>query len=173
MRSNLTPISAPDLHYFRAAQGWLELGNLREAHAELVKMAPETLLHPDVLEIQWHLCFKVNQMLGCLQIGSLLLRVAPHRADSWIHTSYAMHRLGRSQEALDTLLPVARQFSDAWRVPYNLSCYCSALGRFDDARDWFIKAGLIDETSALKAGLDDPDLQPLWARLTTTDLKDT
>ena len=81
MRRNLTPISPPDLHYFRAAQGWLELGNLLEANAELGKIAPEMRLHPDVLEVQWHICFKVNQMRACLEIGSILVRVAPDRSD--------------------------------------------------------------------------------------------
>ena len=171
MRSNLTPLSPPDLHHFRAAQGWLELGDPHEANAELYKITPEMWLHPDVLEVQWHICFKVNLMRACLEIGSTLVRVAPDRSDSWIHVSFAMHCLGRSQDALETLLPVAERFSDTWQVPYNLSCYCSALGRFDDARDWFIKAALIDETSAQKAGLDEPDLQPLWANLSTTLLK--
>lgn len=172
MRSNLTPLGAPDLHHFRAAQGWLELGNLFEANAELANIATEMRLHPDVLEVQWQICFKLHLMHACLEVGSILVEVAPDRSDSWIHASFALHCLGRSQEALEILLPVVERFSDAWRVPYNLSCYCSALGRFDDARDWFIKAGLIDETSALKAGLDDPDLQPLWASLSTTHLKE-
>lgn len=168
MRSILTPLGPADLHHFRAAQGWLELGNPCEANAELYKVSPEMWLHPDVLEVQWHICYKVNLMRSCLEIGSILVKVAPDRADSWIRNSFAMHSLGRSQEALETLLPFAERFSDVWQVPYNLSCYCSALRRFDEARDWFIKAGVIDEASALNAGLNDPDLQPLWDSLSTT-----
>ena len=168
MRSNLTPINHPDLHYFRAAQGWLELGNLYEANAELNKITPEARLHPDVLEVEWHICAKENQWHACVDIGSILVKVAPDRSDSWIHASFAMHRLGRSQDALEILLPVADRFSNTWQVPYNLSCYCSALGRLDDALRWFIKAALIDETSAQKAGLVDPDLEPLWASLGKT-----
>ena len=165
MRSNLTPIDPPDLHHFRAAQGWLELGNLSEANAELHNIGLETRLHPDVLEVHWHICFREKLMYACLAIGSTLVRVAPDRSDSWIHATFALHCLGRSQEALDILLPVAERFSNTWQVPYNLSCYCSALGRLNDAREWFIKAALIDEASAQKAGFNDPDLQPLWATL--------
>jgi tetratricopeptide (TPR) repeat protein len=125
-------------------------------------------LHPDVLEVQWHIYAKENQWDACLDIGSTLVRIAPERSDSWIHHSFALHCLGRTQEALENLGPVAERFSDIWQVPYNLSCYCSALGRLDDAQDWFNKALLIDEKSAQKAGIDDPDLQPLWDRMSTT-----
>jgi tetratricopeptide (TPR) repeat protein len=168
MRGNLKPIDPPDLHYYRAAQGWLELGNPHEANAELDHIALETRLHPDVLEVQWHICFKENRWSACVEIGLILVRVAPDRSDSWIHHSYALHCLGRSQEALDTLLPVAERFSRVWQVPYNLSCYCSALGHFDDARVWFNKALSIDEKSAQKACLNDPDLVPLWDNTSST-----
>jgi hypothetical protein len=162
MRSNLTPINPPDLHYFRAAQGWLELGNLYEANAELENIAPEMRLHPDVLEVQWHICARQNQWPACVVIGSILVRVAPERSDSWIHHTFALHCLGRSKEALDILVPVAVRFFDVWHVPYNLSCYCTAIGRFDDAQGWLKIALSIDEKSAQEACINDPDLQPLW-----------
>lgn len=168
MRSDLNPIGLPDWHHYRAAQGWLELGNPCEANAELDNIAPEMRLHPDVLEVQWHICFKENQWPACVEIGSTLVRVAPDRSDSWIHHSFALHCLGRTQEALDILLSVAERFSSVWQVPYNLSCYCSALGRLNDARDWFNKARSLDETAAQSAGVNDPDLQPLWDSISTT-----
>ena len=168
MRSNLNTIDPPDLHYLRAAQGWLELGNLYEANAELENIAPEMRLHPDVLEIQWHICARENQWPVCAEIGSTLVRVAPERSDSWIHHSFALHCLARSQEALDLLLPVAHRFFYVWQVPYNLSCYCTALGRFDDAQRWFKIALSIDEKSAQKACINDPDLEPLWYSISAT-----
>lgn len=164
MRSDLNPIRPPDLHHFRAAQGWLELGSPREATVELDHIAPEMRSHPDVLEVQWHICARENRWIACVEIGSTLVMKAPDRSDSWIHYSFALHCLNRSQEALDILLLAAQQFSDVWQVPYNLACFCSALGRFDDARDWFNKALSIDEKSARRAYLADPDLQ-LWDTL--------
>jgi hypothetical protein len=172
MRSNLTPIDPPDLHYYRAAQGWLELGNLDEANAELDNISSETRLHPDVLEIQWHICARQNQWAACVVIGSILVSVAPERSDSWIHHTFALHSMGRTKEALDILVPVAVRFFNVWHVPYNLSCYCTAIGRFDDAQGWLKIALSIDEKSAQKACLEDPDLQPLWAVLGTTLLKE-
>ena len=168
MTSNLTPIGLPDLHYYRAAQGWLELGNPHEANLELEHLAPETRLHPDVLEVQWHICFKEHQWPACMEIGSILVRVAPDRSGSWIHYSYALHCLGLTHYALDILVPVAHRFFSVWQVPYNLSCYFSALGRFDDARGWFKIALSIDEKSAQKACINEPDLVPLWDNTSST-----
>jgi predicted Zn-dependent protease len=168
MRSNLNPIGLPDLHHYRAAQGWLELGNPDEAKAELEQIAPETRLHPDVLEVQWHIYFKENQLPACVEIGSTLVKVAPDRSDSWIHYSYALHCLGRTKDALDILVPVAHRFYSVWQVPYNLSCYCSTIGLFDDARGWFKIALSIDRESAQKACLNDPDLEPLWDNTSAT-----
>jgi len=37
---------------FKAAQGWLELGNLAEASAELERLEPQLRTHPDVLELR-------------------------------------------------------------------------------------------------------------------------
>ncbi|HLX69488.1 MAG TPA: tetratricopeptide repeat protein [Verrucomicrobiae bacterium] len=164
----MNPIDFPDLHHFRAAQGWLELGNLYEANVELDKISPETRLHPDVLEVQWHICFKVNLMSACMEIGSMLVRFAPERSDSWIHYTYALHCLGRTNDALDILVPVAHRFYSVWQVPYNLSCFCSSLGRFDDARGWFKIALSIDDKAAQKACIDEPDLEPLWDNTSST-----
>jgi tetratricopeptide (TPR) repeat protein len=57
---------------------------------------------------------------------------------------------------------VADDYPDDWHIPYNLACYCSRLGQFDDAKEWFKKAILLDEKTVQKKGIDDPDLKPMW-----------
>src|ERR1043166_6073308 len=42
-----------DLHRLSATVGWLELGNVTEAKAELAFIAPEQQNHPNVLEVRW------------------------------------------------------------------------------------------------------------------------
>jgi hypothetical protein len=37
----MNPLSPPDTHHLRAAEGWLELGNHLEANAELENIMPE------------------------------------------------------------------------------------------------------------------------------------
>ena len=46
-------LEPPDTHCFSAAIGWLELGNLAEAKAELAQISPAQQEHPDVLEARW------------------------------------------------------------------------------------------------------------------------
>jgi tetratricopeptide (TPR) repeat protein len=162
------PLGIPDLHSLRAAQGWLELGNHLEANAELENIAPKLRSHPDVLEIRWHIFAKENKWEACVDIAAALVKLAPERSESWVHRSFALHALHRTQEAFDNLLPVAEKFPGVWQIPYNLSCYCSVLRRFDVAQHWFKKAIVIDDKNVQRAGIDDPDLKPMWDSMSTT-----
>jgi tetratricopeptide (TPR) repeat protein len=163
--SRVKSIRPPDLHHLHAAQGWLELGNCHEASEDLEKVSPENRLHPDVLEVRWHINSNAKQWHACLDIAAKLVLVAPERPDSWIHRSFSLHELKRTQEAFDQLLPVAEKFAEDWTVPYNLACYCSRLGRFKEAQQWFEKALAIGGEAVQQAGNGDPDLKPLWDNL--------
>jgi tetratricopeptide (TPR) repeat protein len=93
-------------------------------------------------------------------IAAALVKLTPECSDSWVHRSFALHLLNRTQEAFDNLLPVAEKFPDVWQIPYNLACYCSVLGRFDESQHWFKKAIVIDDKTVQRAGIDEPDLKP-------------
>jgi tetratricopeptide (TPR) repeat protein len=162
------PLENPDLHHLRAAEGWLELGDHLEANQELENIAPQLRAHPAVLKIRWHIYAKENRWEACVDIAASLVKLAPKCSDNWIHQSFALHALNKTQEALDNLLPAAKKFSDIWQIPYNLACYCSVLGRFDEAQHWFKKAIVVDDKTVQQAGIDDPDLKPLWDSLSTT-----
>jgi hypothetical protein len=86
----------------------------------------------------------------------------------WIQRSFALHRLGRTQEAFDQLLPGVKQFRRVWTIPYSLSCHCAQLGRLDECQDWFKKAMALDEHTVKRAAIDDPDLKPLWDSMSGT-----
>ena len=49
-------LEPPDTHCFLGAVGWLELGNLAEARAELAQVSAAQQEHPDVLEVFRDLC---------------------------------------------------------------------------------------------------------------------
>jgi tetratricopeptide (TPR) repeat protein len=73
-----------------------------------------------------------------------------------------LHELKRTQEALDALLPAAAKFPKHWLIRYNLACYCSQLGRLQEAMQWLEKAiGLADKSEVKAMALADPDLEPL------------
>jgi tetratricopeptide (TPR) repeat protein len=158
----------PDLHHLRAASGWLGLGNFLEANEELEKIAPQLRAHPDVLEIRWQIYAKEKKWEACEDIAAAVVKLAPEKCNGWIHRSFALHELKRTDEAFENLLPAADQFPDVWTIPYNLACYCSQLQRLEEAQTWFKKAMAIDEKTVKQAAMVDPDLNPLWDSMSRT-----
>ena len=158
----MKPIEAPDSHHLSAAQGWLELGNSMEAKMELEQIAPELRTHPDVLEVRWHLSANNKEWAVCLDLAQDLLKLDPNRPEPWIHRSFALHELKRTQEAFDQLLAGVEKFPNVWTISYNLACYCAQLGRLKECRAWLNKAMAIDEETVKQAAANDPDLKPLW-----------
>lgn len=161
----MQPLLPPDRHHLRAAEGWLELDNDREAAAELDRIAPEFAAHPDVLEARWHLGARAKQWEGCVAIANALLERDPRRPTAWIHRSFALHEARRTQEAFDQLVPAANRFPAVWTIPYNLACYCAQLGRMQESRTWLQRALALDERTVQQAAARDPDLKPLWESL--------
>ena len=158
----------PDHFYLLAAQGWLELGNHIEANEELEKISPELRAYPLVLELRCVIYARAKLWPSCVEVADALVRARPKKSMAWIQRSFALHVLKRTQEAFDSLLPVADEFPGIWTIPYNLACYCAQFNRLDDSRVWFQKAMAIDEKAVQKAAIDDPDLKPLWDGMSGT-----
>lgn len=152
----------PDRHRVRAAEGWIELGLLDDAAQELSRLSPEGLRHADGIEARWRLLAARQDWAAALEAARSVTIAAPDRPSGWIHQSYSLHSMHRTQEAWDLLLPVVPRFPDEPVIPYNLACYACQLGRLSDARVWLRKALRLRDKERLKAGaLCDPDLAPL------------
>jgi len=70
-------------------------------------------------------------------VAETLVKMLPKETKVWIQRSFALHRLGRTQEAFDKMLPAAEKFSKVWTIPFSLACHCAQLGRLDECQDWF------------------------------------
>ena len=161
-------LEPPDTHYFAAAIGWLELGNLKEANAELAQIATAQQNHPDVLELRWMLCAEQRDWAGGLEVARALLDRAPERASGWLHQAYALRRVsdGSVRKAWDALLPAFDKFPKEFLIAYNLACYACQMQELETARLWLKRAGKISGKDKIKAmALADPDLEPLWAEI--------
>jgi tetratricopeptide (TPR) repeat protein len=158
----------PDCLHLRAAQGWLELGNHLEANQKLERITAQLRSHPEVLEVRWHIHAHAKKWDACVDIADAIIKLAPERSDGWIHRSFSLHELKRTQEAFDQLLPMAETFRGIWTIPYNLSCYCAQLGRLNESENWLKKAMTIDEHTVNRAAIDDPDVKPLWDSMSGT-----
>jgi predicted Zn-dependent protease len=158
-------LEPPDTHYFAAAIGWLELGNPKEAKAELAQISPAQQNHPDVLELRWTLCAEQKDWVGGLEIARALLDRAPERASGWLHQAYALRRVseGSVRKAWDALLPAFDKFPKEFLISYNLACYACQMEELDTARLWLNRATKICGKERIKLmALADPDLECLW-----------
>jgi|ERR1044071_2349443 tetratricopeptide (TPR) repeat protein len=159
-------LQPPDNFHLRAAQGWVELGNHKEAWKELEEIRPEFRAHPDVLQIRWTVYAFARDWKAGVEICEALIKLESSRPEPWIHRSFALHELKRTQEALEKLLPAVHIFPNDWTIPYNLACYTCQLGKLKDAMTWLEKA--IDfggKTDVRQMALEDSDLEPLWANI--------
>jgi len=161
-----TSLEPPDSHRVNAALGWLDLGNPREAAAELAQLAPAVQAHPEVLEARWRLCAAERRWADALAVARAQVTVAPDDPTGWVNQSYALHELRRTAEARDLLLPKAAEFPRQSIIPYNLACYACQLGDLEEARRWlrrFLQLRSKDELRRL--ALNDQDLRPLWPEI--------
>lgn len=161
-------LEPPDSHCFSAAVGWMELGNLAEAEAELNRVSAEHQCHPDVLEVRWAILATASRWEAALRAARALLKVAPERSSGWLHQAYALRRTSAEglKLAWDALLPVSEKFPDEPTIPYNLSCYACQMGNLDEARLWLDRAIHTGKKAViLQMALNDPDLKPLWQEI--------
>ncbi len=169
MGRHMKPLEPPDTLHLQAAQGWLELGNYIEANEELEKITPELRAHPAVLAVRWEIYAKAKKWDACLDFASALVQMVPDHPLGWVHRSFCLHELERTAEARDNLLRVVDKFPEHAVMRYNLACYECQLGRLEQAKNWLEKAFKLGDAKAMKlAGLDDPDLQPLWRDIGST-----
>ena len=156
----------PNAHYLEAAVGWLELGNPREALAELAQIVPEFLDHPQVLEVKWQIFARTESWDQTLPIAQAFCQVAPGLPQGWLHQAVSLYRLNRTQDAWNLLLPMAKKFPRSWIIAYDLSCYACQLSRLDEGRQWLRKAFRLGDPKEIKTlALADPDLKSLWPEI--------
>lgn len=164
----MQPLDSPDIHHLRAAQGWLGLGNWREANEELEKIAPALRAHPDVLEVRFQIHAEAGQWNMAAEIARELVQISPKEPQFWISHAYATRRMpgGGIPQAAEILNKARQLFPKESLIAYNLACYDCQLGNNMDAGKWLkIAFDLGDAKQVKVTALKDPDLKPLWAEI--------
>jgi tetratricopeptide (TPR) repeat protein len=162
----MKPLEPPDSHYLSAAIGWLGLGNVAEAGAELEKIAPQFQSHPDVLAVQFDIHAAAGKWDAAAEIAGTLTRLEPEQPGAWISLAYATRRKtgGGIPQARAILIQAQRTFPKEQIIAYNLACYDCQLGDLDAAKVWLDKACTLGDARKIKhMALQDPDLEPLWS----------
>ena len=161
-------LAPPESHSLSAAVGWLGLGCVAEAKAELAAIGPGFQNHPDVLELRWLICAEQHEWEEGLQIARTLLHHAPDDSSGWLHQAYALRRVpeGSVKAAWKALLPAFDKFPTEPIIAFNLSCYACLMQQLDAARVWLKRAAVLGGKERIKKmALSDPDLQPLWSEI--------
>jgi predicted Zn-dependent protease len=155
-----------DQRHLDAADGWLGLGNWREANEELEEITPLMRAHPSVLFVRYHVYAMAKKWEGAADIARALSELVPDDSFGFVQMAFALHELKRTKEAWNVLLPVVDKFSDDPIIRYNLACYACQLGDLKEAWTWLQAAiDLASKTDIRKMALDDPDLEPLWGQI--------
>jgi predicted Zn-dependent protease len=162
----MEPLTGTDRRHVDAAEGWLGLGDLQEARAELAALSPDLADHPEVLEVRWHLHAAAKEWEPAAAVATKICEALPENVFGYVHHAYALHELKRTQEARSVLLPARAKFPRDYIVPYNLACYACQLGDLDQAWTWLSQARSLAGTVLIyKMALADSDLEPLWGRI--------
>lgn len=161
-------LEPPDTHFLSAAIGWIELGNQREAKAELERLSESGRRNPDVLEVWWALQVGEGDWVAGLATARALVESDAERSSGWLNRAYALRRVsgGGLQAAWDALRPAFEKFPQEPVIAFNLSCYACQMQRRDEALGWLqtaMKAGGHERIKSMALG--DPDLEPLWEEI--------
>lgn len=145
------------------ATGYIALGILDQAEAELAAIPSEDGELPGVLAAQAELAMAAKRWIDVVGFARRLTEVEPSDVQGWVWWAYALREMQKIREALGVLLQIeATHANDHAVVPYNLACYYCLLGEIDIARRYFAKACKMD-SSFKESAATDPDLEGLRA----------
>jgi len=161
----MNSLEPPDSHYLRAAEGWLDLGNCKEANEELKQIGLQERFHPQVMLVRWEIYSRIEHWEFAHAIAQGLVALAPEEPCGWIKRSICLHKMKRTPEAFHILLPAASKFPCNSTIAYDLACYACQLGRIEEARHWLdqaLKSGDADKINLMAKAA--ADLKPLWEK---------
>jgi predicted Zn-dependent protease len=170
----MNDLSLTDLRHLEAAQGWLGLGDWREARAELANIPVELQSHPDVLQVRWAVHAAAKEWESAAEVAGAYREARPESPFGFVHLAYALHEMKRTQEAQNVLLPVVEKFQDEFIIRYNLACYACQLGDGESAWRWLEKSmALTDPDEVKQMALNDPDLEPMRMQIMKRWIKES
>jgi predicted Zn-dependent protease len=134
------PIGYPAKHHFDAATGWLELGNAREAQAELDQLTFAVLALPGVRILRWKVLAALQSWDRALCVSRELIAAEPERATPWICFAFSLVHTHGTAEASRCLAESSEQHPENCRsVPRFLARQTERLAASPDPNRWLHK----------------------------------
>jgi hypothetical protein len=141
-------------------RGYLELGMVKEAKAELDAIADADARRPEVVALRVGMLQAAEQWRELRKYAQGLVEAEPGESGWWIIWAYAARRGSTVKAAEKILLAAEAQHPLDATIQFNLGCYACQLGDLSAAKARVVRAIGLD-SSFLKHALEDPDLQPL------------
>jgi len=141
-----------------AVQGYIELGLLVDAREELDSIDQNL----DVVGmLRCDLFSRQSMWQEMRELAERLARSSPTDPQWWISWAYAVRRLESVDAAREILVEARKSHPKQAIIIYNLACYASVSGKFDEARELLKQATDLDAVCKEMAIKDD-DLKPLF-----------
>lgn len=150
------------------AQGYLELGMIAEAAAELGHITGDFAESPEVVAVRLAILHEQQNWPAVRDAARDLVRRSPGDAGIWVTWAYATRRADSLPAAEKILLEAERQHPAEPTIQFNLGCYACQRGDLATARRRVDQAIALDRKFAELAATD-PDLAPLRDSGATTD----
>jgi len=152
----------PPSKHLEYATGFLHLGLLEEARAEIAQLSPEAQEATVARQLRIEIAMISEVWLEVVALAPGLIAHDSTEERPWIAWAYALRELQRIEEARDALLTGARLIRDpSPLITYNLACYACLLGDLPEARRLLDSISAQDSSWRDLAG-DDPDLAALF-----------
>lgn len=169
-------LSPSDEFHVKSAQGWLELGNDKEAEVELDQVSTESACHPAALLARWVIAVRRTNWWKALEISETLIRTSPEYSMVWAVRAETLRHVIGPEHAIEFLEPAVNYFPTDGDLRYALACYCCQSGDLKRARRWLVEAFRAIQSDRKKSpnqrctairaiyqrALGDQDLTPLW-----------
>lgn len=144
------------------ARGYIELGLLAEAAAELDQLPPTSSTDDEVLELRLIILRDQGHWVELCGVAGELVRRQPASAEVWITFAYATRRARSLAEAEAILREAELRHPREATIQFNLGCYACQRGDLPEARRR-VAAAVALAPQFLAAAETDPDLAPLRA----------
>jgi len=153
----------PTATHLAFAAGYLQLGMIPEARAELENLGAEDRASPAASASRLELAMLEEDWAEVIACAPELVAHDNTGECPWIAWAYALRELRRIEEARDTLLTGARLIEKpSLLVAYNLACYACLLGGLPEARR-LLDGVFAKDDSWRETAREDDDLAALRA----------
>jgi Flp pilus assembly protein TadD len=148
------------LRHISYAQGYLALGMVAEAAAELARLPAADAQRPEALAVRLAVLHEQKKWTEVRDLARELVRSTPAEPALWISWAYATRRAESLDAAEEILREAEERHPTEPTIQFNLGCYACLRGDLAAARAHVDRAIALDSSFA-KLAATDPDLAPL------------